>query len=51
MLSKSNESDELPSALVVAEKRGLKLHPYYNFIEPFKQKSDDRFLDSLNPIG
>jgi hypothetical protein len=32
-----------------AEKSGLEVHPYYNYIEFFKQKSSDRILHILNP--
>jgi len=32
-----------------AEKSGLKVHPYSNYIESFKQKSYDRILHVLNP--
>jgi len=33
-----------------AEKSGLEVHPYSNYIESFKQKSSDRILHVLNPI-
>ena len=33
-----------------AEKSGLELHPYSNYIESFKQKSSDRILHVLNPV-
>ena len=33
-----------------AEKSGLNVHPYSNYIESFKQKSSDRILHILNPI-
>ena len=33
-----------------AEKSGLEVHPYSNYIESFKQKSSDRILHILNPI-
>ena len=32
-----------------AEKSGLEVHPYSNYIESFKQKSSDRILHILNP--
>jgi integrase len=32
-----------------AEKSGLEVHPYSNYIESFKQKSSDRILHVLNP--
>jgi hypothetical protein len=32
-----------------AEKSGLEVHPYSNYIESFKQKSSDRILHFLNP--
>lgn len=32
-----------------AEKNGLEVHPYSNYIESFKQKSSDRILHILNP--
>jgi len=32
-----------------AEKSGLEVHPYSNYIEYFKQKSSDRILHILNP--
>ena len=32
-----------------AEKSGLEVHPYSNYIESFKQKSPDRILHILNP--
>lgn len=32
-----------------AEKSGLEVHPYSNYIESFKQKSFDRILHILNP--
>ena len=32
-----------------AEKSGLEIHPYSNYIESFKQKSSDRILHILNP--
>jgi len=32
-----------------AEKSGLGVHPYSNYIESFKQKSSDRILHILNP--
>jgi hypothetical protein len=32
-----------------AEKSGLEVHPYSNYIESFKQKSCDRILHILNP--
>ena len=34
-----------------AEKSGLEVHPYSNYIESFKQKSSDRILHILNPHG
>ena len=33
-----------------AEKSGLEVHPYSNYIESFKQKSSDRILHVLNPL-
>jgi hypothetical protein len=33
-----------------AEKSGLKVHPYSNYMESFKQKSLDRILHILNPM-
>jgi hypothetical protein len=33
-----------------AEKSGLEVHPYSNYIESFKQKSSDRILHILNPF-
>ena len=33
-----------------AEKSGLEVHPYSNYIESFKQKNSDRILHILNPI-
>ena len=33
-----------------AEKSGLEVHPYSNYIESFKQKSSDRILHILNPL-
>ena len=33
-----------------AEKSGLEVHPYSNYIESFKQKSSDRILHVLNPV-
>ena len=33
-----------------AEKSGLEVHPYSNYIESFKQKSSDRILHILNPM-
>ncbi|MDA7707578.1 phage integrase SAM-like domain-containing protein, partial [Flavobacteriaceae bacterium] len=33
-----------------AEKSGLEVHPYSNYIESFKQKSTDRILHILNPM-
>jgi len=33
-----------------AEKSGLEVHPYFNYIESFKQKSSDRILHVLNPL-
>jgi hypothetical protein len=33
-----------------AEKNGLEVHPYSNYIESFKQKSLDRILHVLNPL-
>jgi integrase len=33
-----------------AEKNGLEVHPYSNYIESFKQKSSDRILHVLNPL-
>ena len=33
-----------------AEKSGLKVHPYSNYIESFKQKRSDRILHVLNPL-
>jgi integrase len=33
-----------------AEKSGLDVHPYSNYIESFKQKSSDRILHILNPL-
>jgi integrase len=33
-----------------AEKSGLEVHPYSNYIESFKQKSSDRILHDLNPV-
>ena len=33
-----------------AEKSGLEIHPYSNYIESFKQKSSDRILHILNPL-
>ena len=33
-----------------AEKNGLEVHPYSNYIESFKQKSLDRILHVLNPV-
>ena len=33
-----------------AEKSGLEIHPYSNYIESFKQKSSDRILHVLNPV-
>ena len=33
-----------------AEKSGLEVHPYFNYIESFKQKSSDRILHILNPL-
>ena len=32
-----------------AEKSGLEVHPYYNYIESFRQKSSDRIIHFLNP--
>ena len=32
-----------------AEKNGLEVHPYSNYIESFKQKNSDRILHILNP--
>jgi integrase len=32
-----------------AEKSGLEVHPYSNYIESFKQKNSDRILHILNP--
>ena len=32
-----------------ADKSGLEVHPYSNYIESFKQKSSDRILHILNP--
>jgi hypothetical protein len=32
-----------------AEKGGLKVHPYSNYIESFKQKSSDPIPHTLNP--
>jgi hypothetical protein len=32
-----------------AEKNSLKVHPYSNYMESFKQKSSDRILHILNP--
>jgi len=32
-----------------AEKSGIRVHPYSNYIESFKQKSSDRILHILNP--
>ena len=32
-----------------AEKSGLEVHPYSNYIESFKQKSSDRIIHFLNP--
>jgi hypothetical protein len=34
-----------------AEKSGLEVHPYSNYIESFKQKSSDRILHILNPLA
>ena len=33
-----------------AEKSGLEVHPYSNYIESFKQKSSDRILHVLKPL-
>jgi hypothetical protein len=33
-----------------AEKSGLEVHPYSNYMESFKQKSLDRILHILNPM-
>jgi len=33
-----------------AEKSGLEVHPYSNYIESFKQKNSDRILHILNPM-
>ena len=33
-----------------AEKSGLEVHPYSNYIESFKQKISDRILHILNPL-
>ena len=33
-----------------AEKSGLEIHPYSNYIESFKQKNSDRILHILNPL-
>jgi integrase len=33
-----------------AEKSGLEIHPFSNYIESFKQKSSDRILHVLNPV-
>ena len=33
-----------------AEKSGLEVHPYSNYIESFKQKSSDRIIHVLNPV-
>ncbi|MDA9573285.1 site-specific integrase, partial [Flavobacteriaceae bacterium] len=33
-----------------AEKSGLEVHPFSNYIESFKQKSSDRILHVLNPV-
>jgi len=32
-----------------AQKSGFEIHPYSNYIEPFKQKSSDRIIHFLNP--
>jgi hypothetical protein len=34
-----------------AEKSGLEVHPYSNYMASFKQKSLDRILPVLNPIA
>ena len=34
-----------------AEKSGLEVHPYSNYMESFKQKSSDRILHILNPLA
>jgi integrase len=48
-----NYCDQLLKLLKIilrdAEKSGLEVHPYSNYIESFKQKSSDRILHILNP--
>ena len=34
-----------------ADKSGLEVHPYSNYIESFKQKSSDRILNVLKSSG
>ena len=53
-LSKIKHSGQLLKLLKIilrdAEKSGLEVHPYANYIESFKQKSSDRILHVLNPL-
>jgi hypothetical protein len=34
-----------------AEKSGLEIHPYSNYMASFRQKSSDRILPVLNPLA